>query len=199
MAKLYFKFGTMGSSKTAQALMTKFNYEQKGMKVLLIKPSLAIRDEAKVRSRIGLESDCKLVTKKDNLTKYVSNESVVIVDEAQFLTTEQVNECRYIADHFAIPVFCYGLRTDFRTNLFEGSKRLFEVADSIEDIKNICECGRKAIFNARVNEYGELIPEGECIEKVVYDYKPVCSICYEKMLKEAKARAEQEEKFKINI
>lgn len=188
MAKLYFKFGTMGSSKTAQALMTKFNYEQKGMKVLLIKPSLAIRDEAKVRSRIGLESDCKLVTKKDNLTKYVSNESVVIVDEAQFLTSEQVEQLRYIADHFSIPVFCYGLRTDFQTNLFEGSKRLFEVADSIEDIKNICSCGRKAVFNARFCD-GRIQTEGDSIEKEVYTYEPLCSVCYRRKL-------EQEERMR---
>lgn len=192
MAKLYWKFGTMGSSKTAQALMTKFNYEQKGMKVLLIKPSLAIRDEAKVKSRIGLESDCMLINPTynlydfDDVTGDYSNFNAVIVDEAQFLTAEQVDQLRFIADAYDIPVFCYGLRTDFQTNLFEGSKRLFEVADSIEDIKNICECGNKALFNARVDKLGNIIIEGECIEETVYSYKPVCSTCYRKMLENSK-------------
>lgn len=189
MAKLYFKFGTMGSSKTAQALMTKFNYEQNNLKVLLIKPAVAIRDETKVKSRIGLESECVLVTPKTSVYDVCNNNipfNVVIVDEAQFLTKTQVNELRYIADKFDIPVFCYGLRSDFQTHLFEGSKRLFEVADSIEDIKNICACGSKAIFNARINNKGELITTGESIENKVYSYVPVCSSCYRDMLNTTK-------------
>lgn len=187
MAKLYFKYGTMGSSKTAQALMTKFNYEQKGMKVLLIKPRLAIRDEAKVKSRIGLESDCVLVNPDDIIIRFVEKDTdVVIVDEAQFLTAKQVDMLRkYVVDYYKLPVYCYGLRTDFKTHLFEGSKRLFEVADSIEDIKNICSCGNKAIFNGRIKD-GCLVTDGESIETVVYKYEPLCSSCYRKMLENSK-------------
>lgn len=182
MAKLYFKYGTMGSSKTAQALMTKFNYEQNGMKVLLLKPVIAIRDENKVKSRIGLESDCNLVSPKDYLNiSDLSNYNVIIVDEAQFLTEAQVDDLRIAVDTLNIPVFCYGLRTNFQTHLFEGSRRLFEIADSIEDIKNICSCGNKAIFNARVDENGKLIDIGDPIEKEVFKYVPVCSSCYRKM------------------
>lgn len=185
MAKLYFKFGTMGSSKTAQALMTKFNYEENGKQVLLIKPTVAIRDGTKVKSRIGLESECICLLPTEALYEKVFPQKygVIIVDEAQFLTCSQVDELREIVDTQDIPVFCYGLRTDFQTHLFEGSKRLFEVADSIEDVKNICKCGRKAIFNARVDKTGNLVTKGESIETEVYRYTPMCSSCYHKELR----------------
>jgi len=196
VAKLYFKFGTMGSSKTAQALMTKFNYEQKGLKVLLMKPSLAIRDESIVKSRIGLESKCFIIKPEYNLFDFdnendnYGNYDAIIVDEAQFLTTEQVNALRFVVDNYNVPVFCYGLRTDFTTALFEGSKRLFEVADSVEDIKNICACGNKAIFNARVDKNGAIQTEGESVDTEVYNYEPLCSKCYFKLINQCDAHKE---------
>lgn len=159
MAKIYFRYGTMGSSKTANALMTKFNYEEKGYKVLLLKPSTDNRDgKTIIKSRIGLEAEAKLINKNDDIYVIFTEifcdinplPNTIIVDEAQFLTKLQIEDLKRIAMIFDIPVFCYGLRTDFQSNLFEGSKRLFEIADSISELKSICHCGNKAIINARI-------------------------------------------------
>ena len=167
MSKLYFKYGAMGSSKTAQALMCKFNYEQKGFKVFLFKPIVDNRlqkdGKALVGSRIGLSSECIEFTKKDNFLLLVKTlnilqeRNVIIIDECQFLTKEQVEQLKEIS--FTIPVLCYGLITNFKTYLFEGSKRLIEIADSIKEIKSVCSCGRKAIVNARMVD-GEIVEEG---------------------------------------
>ena len=163
MAKLYFKYGAMGSSKTANALITKFNYEERGMKVWLIKPALDDRDGQNIiRSRIGLAQEAFVVNKDLDIFEEFKNHTdchAIIADECQFLTTAQIDQLRRIVDKLDIPVLCFGLRTDFLTHLFEGSRRLFEVADSINEIKTICSCGNKAIVNARICD-GHVITEG---------------------------------------
>lgn len=168
MAKLYFRYGTMGSSKTANALMVKFNYQEKGQKALLLTPSVDTRfGIGKITSRIGLESDAHSVEEFISTTgkklKCPNEYDCVIVDEAQFLTSSQVRTLASFVDEFQIPVLCYGLRTDFRGNLFEGSKTLMAYADKIEEIKTICWCGRKATFNARYNKNG-IVRDGAQVE-----------------------------------
>ena len=165
MAKLYFKFGAMGSSKTAQALITKFNYEERNMKVLLLKPEVDTRDGANiVKSRIGLAEKAITVKENENLyekyTREHSDYNVIIVDECQFLTPEQVDQLANIVIDKDIPVLCFGLSTDFTTHLFPGSKRLFEIAESISEIKSICACGAKATVNARLDDSGRIVTEG---------------------------------------
>lgn len=165
MAKLYFKYGAMGSSKTAQALTTKFNYEERGMKVWLIKPSTDNRDGADVvKSRIGLSEPCSSIPQSADIfslfKKEHSDADVIISDECQFFTEEQIDSLRRIVNECDIPVLCFGLRTDFLCKLFPGSKRLFEVADSISEIKTICSCGAKATVNARLDANKDVITEG---------------------------------------
>ena len=172
MAKLYFRFGAMGASKTANALMTKYNYEEKGKAVLFMKPAIDTRDgEAVIKSRIGLEAKC--MTVEDVLANrdgdsffaqafFEKKPDCIIVDEAQFMTKEQVDVLAFLADNLEIPVICYGLKTDFRSKLFEGSKRLLELADEIEEIPTICWCGKKARFNGRIAG-GKLVKDGETI------------------------------------
>ena len=164
MAKMYFRYGAMGSSKTANALITKFNYEERGMKVWLIKPALDDRDGANIiRSRIGLEKEAYAASRETDLfAEFDKDRSyhAIIADECQFFTAEQVDQLRRIVDVYEIPVFCYGLRTDFLTHLFEGSRRLFEVADSVSEIKTVCSCGKKAIVNARIDDKGNVLTEG---------------------------------------
>ena len=168
MAKLYFKYGAMGSSKTAQALITKFNYEERGMRVLLLKPATDTREgEGVISSRVGLSSVCVTVSADERLFEMFSSLSVrpdvVIADESQFFTGRQVDELRAIVDEYDVPVLCFGLRTDFRTKLFSGSERLFEVADSIAEIKTICSCGAKATVNARLDDNGSVVVKGDKI------------------------------------
>ena len=166
MAKLYFKYGAMGSSKTAQALITKYNYEENDLKVWLIKPSADVRDGVNVlRSRIGLEAEVEVVSPTVDLHALFSEKKegccdVIIADECQFFTDAHVDALRTIVDQYNIPVLCFGLRTDFLCHLFPGSKRLFEVADSIAEIKTICDCGAKATVNARLDENGMIVTEG---------------------------------------
>ena len=189
MAKLYFKYGAMGSSKTANALITKFNYEERGMKVWLIKPSLDDRDGADIiRSRIGLEARAYVVTPAKDLFEEFSHHQdchAVIADECQFFTTAQIDQLRKIVDRFDIPVLCFGLRTDFLTRLFEGSRRLFEVADSITEIKTICTCGKKAIVNARIDENGKVLTTGGQILLGGNDsYVAMCHACWTEKIEE---------------
>lgn len=165
MAKLYFKFGAMGCSKTAQALITKFNYEERNMKVLLLKPAIDNRDGANiVKSRIGLKNEAVTVGADENVyEKYVNEYSdcnVIIVDECQFLTPGQIDQLSDIVINKNIPVLCFGLSTDFTTHLFPGSRRLFEIAESITEIKSVCTCGAKATVNARIDEQGRIVTEG---------------------------------------
>lgn len=183
MAKLYFKYGAMGSSKTAQALITKFNYEERGMRVWLIKPAEDLRDAAAaVVSRIGLEASCTPVERADSimaLFEHHGSTDVIIADECQFFSAKQVDELRDIVNELNIPVLCFGLRTDFMTHLFEGSKRLFEVADSISEIKTICRCGRKATVNARVGRDGRILTAGRQIELGGNErYTAMCYKCW---------------------
>ncbi len=186
MAKLYFKYGAMGSSKTANALITKFNYEERGMKVWLIKPSIDKRDGVDaVRSRIGLEAAADVITPDaDILAEFSSSHNdrhVIIADECQFFTAAQIDQLRAIVDQFDVPVLCFGLRTDFLTHLFEGSRRLFEVADSITEIKTICTCGKKAIVNARIDENGNVLTEGGQILLGGNDsYVAMCHSCWKR-------------------
>ena len=162
MAQLYFKYGAMGSSKTANALMARFNYEERGQETLLVKPQLDQRDgDHMVRSRIGLTHPCVYFHEmqamgEEALKKY----ACVIVDEAQFLTREEVLFLVHLVDACNIPVMCYGLRTDFKGELFEGSYALLVMADKIEEVKTICWCGKKATFNARFDEQGRVLKEG---------------------------------------
>ncbi len=202
MAKLYFKFGAMGSSKTAQALMTKFNYEEKGKRVKLIKPATDNRDDVlsesgeiitEVRSRIGLHAPAVAVREEDNILELYLNDlekseiEVIICDECQFLSEKQVDELKEIADSYDVPVLCFGLRADFQTKLFPGSKRLFEIADSITEIKSICRCGRKATVNARFDDNGKIIVEGDQICIGGNDrYEGMCYKCYNALIKEGR-------------
>lgn len=187
MAKLYFKYGAMGSSKTAQALITKFNYEERNMKVLFMKPSIDNRDgEFAVRSRIGLQANANIVKPEDNIYEFFQKHKgcydVIIIDECQFLTEKQVDELSDIVVFNNIPVLCFGLRTDFATHVFPGSKRLFELADSISEIKSICKCGNKATVNARFDENGKIIFEGEQICLGGNDrYIAMCMKCWKKL------------------
>lgn len=163
MGKVRFRYGAMGASKSAEILMVKFNYEERGMKVLLLKPEIDTRDGASVvKSRIGLEqkSESAEAYLKDNDG---SRYDCILVDEAQFLSGENVEKLADIADEKNIPVICYGLRTDFTGHLFEGSKRLMELADVIEEVPTICWCGKKAQFNARVCD-GKVIKTGKQIK-----------------------------------
>ena len=191
MAKLYFKYGSMGSSKTANALITKFNYEERGMKVWLLKPAMDDRDGKDIiKSRIGLACRCFVVTPETNIVneyEKLSGYDAVIVDEAQFLTPKQIDELRYIVDNMNVPVLCFGLRTDFLTHVFPGSLRLLEIADSISEIKTICRCGSKATVNARIDEQGNVITDGEQVLIGGNDsYEAMCYSCYMKKIKSKK-------------
>ncbi len=165
MAKLYFRYGAMGSSKTANALMVHYNYIERGSNAVLLKPQLENRDGEKIiKSRIGLKSECCYV--EDFITEIGTNwdaakkYDAVIVDECQFLSAEQVDWLSDLVDFAEIPVICYGLRTDFQSKFFLGSKRLMEIADKIEEIKTVCWCGRKAAINARISD-GKIVRNGE--------------------------------------
>ena len=182
MGKLYFKYGAMGSSKTAQALITKYNYEENGLKVWLIKPCTDTRDGAdSIRSRIGLEAPAMPVAPEADLIGLFRQQNcdIVIVDECQFMTAEHIDQLRAIVDEWDIPVICFGLRTDFLTRLFPGSLRLMEVADSIEEIKTICDCGNKATVNARFDGDGHIVTEGAQVVLGGNDsYIAMCHRCY---------------------
>ena len=161
MAKLYFRYGAMGSSKTANAIMVQYNYRERGQNALMLKPRMESRDGDRiVGSRSGLRAPCHYVEEIDTLD--ISSYDCIIVDEAQFLKKEQVQRLADIVDNLNIPVICYGLRADFQGNLFEGSLWLMAWADSIEEVKTICWCGRKAICNARVVD-GKVVKEGDQI------------------------------------
>ena len=162
MAQLYFKYGAMGSSKTANALMARFNYEERGQETLLVKPQLDQRDgDHMVRSRIGLTHPCVYFHEMQAMgEEALKRYACVIVDEAQFLTREEVLFLVHLVDACNIPVMCYGLRTDFKGQLFEGSYALLVMADKIEEVKTICWCGKKATFNARFDEQGRVLKEG---------------------------------------
>ena len=189
MAKLYFKYGAMGSSKSAQALITKFNYEELGMTVWLIKPSIDTRDGADlIRSRIGLECRAAVITPEQDIkTAYrtAGKHDVIIADEAQFFTPEQIDQLRELVDEEDLPVLCFGLRTDFQTHFFPGAKRLMELADSLTEIKTVCSCGRKATVNARIDGAGRIVTEGSQVLLGGNDsYVAMCHQCWKRKIRE---------------
>lgn len=193
MAKLYFRYGAMNSGKTALLLQAAYNYEQKGMKVLVLKPGIDTKGENFIVSRIGLERKVDhIVLENENIYEYleknIKEKSCIFVDEAQFLTRDQVEDLMQIVVDFDIPIICYGLRTDFKTDGFEGSTRLLEIAHSIEELKTICNCGRKAIFNTRkVNNKFTFSGEQVAIDgKNEITYDSLCPKCYYDKLKKYK-------------
>ena len=193
MAKLYFKYGAMGSSKTAQALITKYNYEENDLRVWLIKPSADTRDgETILRSRIGLEARVEVIAPGTDVYLLFQDTQegrcdVIIVDECQFMTAAQIDQLRALVNDYNIPVMCFGLRTDFQTRLFPGSLRLMEVADTIQEIKTICDCGAKATVNARIDGEGHIITEGAQVVLGGNDsYIAMCHKCYIRGIRERK-------------
>ena len=191
MAKLYFKYGAMGSSKTAQALITKYNYEENGLSVWLIKPSADTRDGKTIlRSRIGLESSVEVIAPEtDVYDLFVKTRKghcdVIIADECQFFTPEQIDGLRAIVNDFDLAVICFGLRTDFQTKLFPGSRRLMEVADKFQEIKTMCDCGVKATVNARIDSAGHIVTEGAQVQLGGNDsYIAMCHRCWIRGIRE---------------
>ena len=191
MAKLYFKYGAMGSSKTAQALITKYNYEENDLRVWLIKPSADTRDGMQtLRSRIGLEAQVEVIPPEmDILERFRQTQAgqcdVIIADECQFLTEQQIDQLRSIVNDYNIPVMCFGLRADFLTRLFPGSLRLMEVADTIQEIKTICDCGAKATVNARIDSEGHIVTQGAQVVLGGNDsYIAMCHKCYVRGIRE---------------
>jgi len=191
MAKLYFKYGAMGSSKTAQALITKYNYEENGLSVWLIKPSADTRDGKTIlRSRIGLESAVEVIAPEtDVYDLFVRQQKghcdVIIADECQFFTPEQIDGLRAIVNDFDLAVICFGLRTDFQTKLFPGSRRLMEVADKFQEIKTMCDCGVKATVNARIDSAGHIVTEGAQVQLGGNDsYIAMCHRCWIRGIRE---------------
>lgn len=191
MAKLYFKYGAMGSSKTAQALITKYNYEENDLQVWLVKPSADDRDGQQIlRSRIGLQAQVEVIPPEmDMYQRFTQTQlgkcDVIIVDECQFLTEAQIDQLRAIVNDYGIPTMCFGLRTDFQTRLFPGSRRLMEVADTIQEIKTICDCGAKATVNARIDSQGHIITQGAQVVLGGNDsYIAMCHKCYVRGIRE---------------
>ncbi len=183
MAKLYFKYGAMGSSKSAQALITRFNYEELGMTVWLIKPSIDTRDgAATIKSRIGLSAEAQIITPEEDIVaayRKAGKHDVIIADEAQFFTPAQIDGLRELVDEDDLPVLCFGLRTDFLTHFFPGAQRLMELADSLTEIKTVCACGRKATVNARIDERGHIVTEGSQVLLGGNDrYIAMCHKCW---------------------
>lgn len=182
--KMYFYYGAMGSSKTANALMTRFSWESKGKKVALIKPQTDTRDGVTtVKSRAGLSANAIVLGANQKISDVlfdISEYDNIIVDEVQFLTTAQIDELRYIADNEKAFIMCYGLKTDFKSELFEGSKRLLEVADKISEIVSMCPCGKKATMNARYSGI-KIVYSGEQIAIGGNEsYIALCHKCYMK-------------------
>ena len=187
MAKLYFKYGAMGSSKSAQALITQFNYEELGMRVWLIKPSIDDRDGREiVKSRIGLARQGQAIPPEESIRaayERAGRADVIIADEAQFFTPAQIDELRDLVDEEDLPVLCFGLRTDFLTHLFPGSRRLLELADSITEIKTVCACGRKATVNARIGPDGRIVTQGDQVFLGGNDsYTAMCHQCWKRAI-----------------
>ena len=188
MAKLYFKYGAMGSSKSAQALITQFNYEELGMKVWLIKPSIDDRDGKNIiRSRIGLQREAQVITPEEDILetfRTIPDVDVIIADEAQFFTPAQIDQLRTIVDDEDLPVLCFGLRTDFLTHFFPGAQRLMELADFLTEIKTVCACGRKATVNARIGADGKIVTEGGQILLGGNDsYVAMCHKCWKNKIR----------------
>jgi thymidine kinase len=199
MAKLTFMFGAMNSRKSLDLLATAYNFEEKNIPFIALKSSLDTRDEGVIRSRAGLERKCTIVTPDVNIYEAIHQYNNVLavqggetlkwilVDECQFLTEEQIDQLSDIVDYMNITVMCYGLRTDFKSHLFPASKRLFEIADNIEEIKSSCECGKKSIINARFDNNNNVVTEGSQILVGGNDiYQPLCRKCWNEKIRESK-------------
>lgn len=188
MGKLYFYYGCMGSAKTANALMASFNFRERNLKTLLIKPSLDTRSEY-ITSRIGLSAPCVQIGSNETFRQTIHSTGTIlaeltwiIIDESQFLTLPQVDELSSLVDEYNINVMCFGLKTNFKGELFEGSKRLIELADKLREIKTSCHCGRKALFNARVQN-GKVVYDGpEVLIGANECYVALCRNCWKKGL-----------------
>ncbi len=185
--KLYFRYGTMGSAKTALLLTTAYNLEERNVDYVCLKPVIDTRETKNViRSRIGIERECGWIYSNTNLFDYARDlyrqgrfVEWFLIDEAQFLNESQVDQLARIVDEIGSNVICYGLRTDFQTHLFEGSRRLLEIADTIDEIKSTCNCGRKTIVNARIDANGNFVQEGAQVEIGGNDrYVAVCRKCW---------------------
>jgi len=203
MAELVFYYGTMSSSKTANALMTRFQYIERGFGVWLVKPEVDTRDDveidgkrvAVIKSRVGVSAQADVIeTGKsfhDLYTAYLKENEppeLIIVDEAQFLTENQIDELKGITEYLNIPVYCYGLRTDFTTHLFPGSKRLFELASKVIELPSVCDCGEPAIINGKFRRR-KLVLSGDQVDIGGDDkYKPLCYKCYKQLKAEAEKR-----------
>lgn len=187
--KLYFRYGTMGSAKTALLLTTAYNFEERKMNYLCMKPIVDTREggESVIKSRIGIERHCEWIYPETNIYLMVRDKlresgkfiEWFLIDEAQFLSVAQIDQLARIVDDFGSNVICYGLRTDFQSHLFDGSRRLFEIADTIDEIKSTCNCGRKTIINARIDHEGNFVSEGAQVEIGGDDrYVAVCRKCW---------------------
>ncbi|MEG0560379.1 MAG: thymidine kinase [Muribaculaceae bacterium] len=196
--KLYFRYGTMGSAKTAILLTTAYNFEERGMEYMCLKPVIDNREKDNViKSRIGISRACSWVypdTDIYELAKNIFEETLIVkdwilIDEAQFLSCTQVDQLARIVDDYGSNIICYGLRTDFQSNMFEGSKRLFEIADTIDEIKSTCTCGRKTIINARIDKNGNVVTDGRQVEIGGDDkYVALCRHCWRSRCLESKER-----------
>ena len=198
MSKLYYYYGSMASAKSLRLLSTAYNFEEKNVQIMVLKPSLDTRDgEGVIKSRAGLERKCIMVDHDVNLYKVVKAyknvlasqlETLkwVIIDECQFLTEPQIDQLSDVVDFLDVNVMCYGLRTDFKSRLFPSTKRLFELADDIEEIKSTCECGeRKASINARFDNNGEIITEGDQIMVGGNEtYRAICRKCWKNKVRD---------------
>jgi thymidine kinase len=192
MAKLYFRYGAMNSGKSTALLQAAYNYEERGQQVLLTKPDVDTKGESSIVSRLGVDRpvdftigpaddvQAQFAARRRSVVEATGRDvSCLLVDEAQFLTEEQVDDLLRIAILDGIPVLAYGIRTDFQTVAFPGSRRLLEVAHSLEELKTICRCGRKAIFNARVVD-GRFVFDGDqvAIDQGSVTYESLCGQCY---------------------
>lgn len=192
MSKLYFRYGAMGCGKTMQLLQVAFNYEERGHKVCVMKPGIDTKNGTKLLTRIGPERKVDVLIGKDDdvfeiVSKKFKDVACILVDESQFLTSKQVDQLMMITIKLNIPVMAYGLRLNFRREAggFEGATRLLQIAHDIEELKTICECGRKATYNARFLD-GKLVADGPDIliddGKSKIEYKAICPKCYEEKL-----------------
>ena len=160
MAKISFRYGAVGSSKTANMLMIRYNFIERGKNVILLKPKMENRDGATIiKSRIGLEAECEFV---EDYLNNIRKTNCILIDEAQFLTIEQIDKFVEIADNLDIPIIMFGLKNDFTGHLFEGSKRIIEIADELQEITTICWCGKKARFTTRIKD-GKVVKTGPII------------------------------------
>lgn len=185
MAKLYFRYGAMNSGKTTLLLQVAHNYEERGMNILIFKPSIDTKGGKKIVSRLGAEREVDYLLNKDNnISSFLDLNNLpnaILIDEAQFLTTNQVDELYYISKEYDVPVLAYGLRNDFKLDTFEGASRLLALADSIEELKTICRCGKKATQNLRLLN-GQAVFDGDSVliddGKSNFEYEAVCGECY---------------------